>query len=127
MAKPTGFKAWPKSLSPTYGPYRATLDHWRDADTGVFLVDFGMEHYDYVAVRVEGFSSPESSTEAGPTATLYANLIAPPGARALLFTRKPAYANTLCRWVASIKLEDGTDYGLAMHAAGHAAVGSFQG
>jgi len=127
MAKPTAFKNWPKSLGPSYGPLRAVLDHWRDADTGVFLVDFGMEHYDYVAVRVEGFSSPESGTEAGDAATLFANLLAPPGSRVRLASKKPIYAQTLSRWVASIELEGGMDYGSTMLAAGHTKIGSFMG
>lgn len=125
--RPAAFARWPKDLSPTYGPYRAVLDRWKDADTGVFLVDFGMEEYDYREIRVLGYSSPESGTPEGDAATAFANELAPPGSRALIHSDKGRFSPTYTRWAARIVLEHGLDYGPALHTAGHAREGRFEG
>lgn len=128
MAKPKAFQDWPKSLAVTYGPYRAVLDRWMDADTGLFLVDLGFDEWRYVEVRVMGYSSPEHGTPEGDAATAFANDLAPPGSRARLYSNKAGKLDkTITRFVASIELEHGLDYGEVLHAAGHARVGSFMG
>lgn len=129
MAKPQAFLRWPKSLSVTYGPYRAILDRWSDADTGTFLVDLGLEGYEYVEIRLSGFSSPESNTQAGDAATQFAGDLAPPGSRVRLHstTKLGSYSKTLTRFAARIELEGGLDYGEVLHAAGHARIGAFKG
>ena len=129
MATPTCFLDWPKSLAVTYGPYRAVLDRWADADTGIFLVDLGFKRPQYLEIRVKGYSSPESGTPEGEAATAFAHDLAPPGSRARLHstTKLGTYSQTLTRFAARIELEHGLDYGEALHAAGHAKVGSFMG
>ncbi len=129
MSTPSCFQEWPKSLSVTYGPYRAVLDHWTDADTGVFLVDLGFKRPSYLEIRVKGYSSPESDTTEGDAATAFANELAPPGSRARLHatTKLGTFSPTLTRFAARIELEHGLDYGEALHAGGHAKVGSFKG
>ena len=129
MATPAVFLDWPKSLAVTYGPYRAVLDRWSDADTGIFLVDLGFKRPTYLEIRVKGYSSPESGTPEGDAATAFANELAPPGSRARLHstTKLGTYSQTLTRFAARIELEHGLDYGEALHAAGHARVGSFMG
>lgn len=129
MSTPQCFKAWPPSLAVTYGPYRAVLDRWQDADTAVFCVDLGFKHPAYVEIRLAGYSSPEPGTPAGEAATAFAYDIAPPGSRARLHstTRLGNYSRTLTRFAARIELEHGLDYGAALYDAGHARVGSFRG
>ena len=129
MAKPSVFIGWPKSLSVSYGPYRAVLDRWLDADTGLFLCDLGFDNPNYVEIRISGYSSPESGTPEGEAATRFANELAPPGSRARLHstTKLGTYSKTLTRFAARIELEHGLDYGEALHAAGHARIGSFKG
>lgn len=129
MAKPAAFQSWPKSLAVTYGPYRAVLDRWIDADTGLFLVDLSFEEYDYVEIRLADYSSPESDTPAGLAANEFANDLVPPGSRVRLHatTRLGTYSKTITRFAARIELEHGLDYGEVLFGAGHARIGAFKG
>ena len=127
MPKAIAFRNWPKNLGPTYGPYRATLDHWKDADTGVFLIDVGFGLEILVEIRLLAYSSPESHTEAGKAATTFANILCPPGSRVRLHTHKNKMTPTITRWVAAIELEDGSIYGVTLKEAGHAREGAFEG
>lgn len=128
MARPKALDGWPKHFQPTYGPYRAIVDRWKDADTGVFLVDLGFGHYDYIDVRLLDYSSPESQTTQGEAATAYTENLLPPGSRARLHANlKGAFAPTLSRWVAGIEMEDGRWLGEVLFKHGHARQGSFEG
>lgn len=119
MATPTAFKNWPKSLAPSYGPYRAVLDRWIDGDTGLFLVDKGFGPPEFVEIRVEGLSTADDPHPEADEATDFANALAPPGSRALLHTTGARIRATFTRWVARVELEHGLDYAEAMTAAGH--------
>jgi endonuclease YncB( thermonuclease family) len=125
VATPAAFRSWPKSLTPSYGPYAAILDRWLDADTGLFLTSLGFGQYAYVEIRLLGYSSPESNTPKGKAATAFANDLAPPGSRVLLHSEKPV--QTFTRFVARIELEHGLDYGEMLFKAGHARIGAFEG
>lgn len=121
MAKPGAFLgSWPQELAPTFGPYRAVLDRWVDADTGLFLVDLGFGHYVHIAIRLDGYSSAEKWTDEGKAAIAFANDLAPPGSRALIYSRDGSFDPTFDRWDGSILLERGLDYGEALFVAGHA-------
>lgn len=123
MAKPKAFTArWPISLSPSYGPYRAVLDRWMDADTGLFLVDVGFGCYEHVEIRVAGYNAPEPHTDAGKAAVEFANRLAPPGSRVLLHETAKGFSPTFTRYTSQIMLEHGPDYGASLWAAGHAEI-----
>ncbi len=100
-----------------------------DADTCLALVDLGFGRYEYVEIRLLDYSSPESDTPQGEAATAYANLIAPPGTRALLRSspRTGKLTPTFSRWTAQVEIEDLGDYATTLAAAGHARKGSFVG
>lgn len=109
---------WPTTLAPTYGPYRATLDRWIDGDTGLFLVDLGFGRYEYVEIRVSGLKCADDPHPEAAAAKTYAEHLLKREGRVRLHT----YAkmkSTFSRWVASIELEHGLDFALAMTAAGH--------
>jgi endonuclease YncB( thermonuclease family) len=123
MTKPAYYfvPRWPEDLSVSYGPYKAVLDRWIDADTGVFLTDLGFARYEYVTIRLSGYDAPEPNTAAGRAATGFAGELAPPGSRVRLWSEKDGrYHPTFTRWSAHIELEHGLDYGRMLHDSGHA-------
>lgn len=94
MAGPGDFKSYPSSLRALapFGPYRAILDGWRDGDTFVALVDFGLEEHGFRAFRLYGVDAgeldspnPAEQERAGEALTaVWA--IAPAGTPLVLYT-----------------------------------------
>ncbi len=128
MAKPRAFENWPKSALPvTYGPFRAVVDRWQDADTAVMVVDASFGEYPYVEIRLANASAPEKNTSAGKEAKAFVEELLPRDSRVILRTEKDRFAPTFSRWAAGILMEDGRDFATVLVDSGHGRWGSFVG
>lgn len=73
------------------GLYRAACGHVVDGDTADFLVDLGLYHYGYVALRVLGVNTPELI---GGTAATRANALAAKARTQALLLGRPVLLDT---------------------------------
>jgi hypothetical protein len=112
MARPTVFDHYPMGLAAKapFGPYRAVIDYWHDGDTFYAWVDFGLEKYGWVPVRLWGVNAPEvDSTDLeekkkGQESLAFASSRWPKGTALVLITFKSSTASvekkTFTRFVA---------------------------
>jgi endonuclease YncB( thermonuclease family) len=116
MSKPQQFDNWPESIQPGYGPYRAVCERIVDGDTLFVLCDLGLNQYSYQSLRLEDVFAPElfsgTSREAGAEAREYLSSICAPGTKLQMYTQKDA--STFGRYVATLKMADGTVVNEAM-------------
>lgn len=106
--------------------YRAHVTRIVDGDTVDLVVDLGFTVHMDLRVRIAGIDTPEiygvkhTSEEyaAGKEASEYLKGIMPPGSPVMIRTEQDT--GKYGRWIADIFLDDGTDIGEAMVAAGHA-------
>jgi micrococcal nuclease len=59
MRKPSEFVAFPVSLAPLFGPYRAYCTNVVDGDTIDVMVDMGLNTYRYLTLRLRNVDAPE--------------------------------------------------------------------
>jgi endonuclease YncB( thermonuclease family) len=89
-----------------------------DGDTLFVLCDLGLNQYSYQSLRLEDVFAPElfsgTSRESGAQARDYLTSICPPGTTLQMYTQKDA--STFGRYVATIKMADGTIVNEAMRA-----------
>lgn len=120
---PVEFKNWPPDLDVVFGPFRAVVRHHVDADTADYLVDLGMNRYDYRPVRLLSVDCPEinrtESREAGFAALAYVRSVMPIGCRVRLHTRPDP--DSFGRYLARVELANGEDLASLIIAAGHGA------
>jgi endonuclease YncB( thermonuclease family) len=118
MSKPQQFENWPEPIQPGYGPYRAVCERIVDGDTLFALCDLGLNQYSYQSLRLEDVFAPElfsgTDREAGAEARDYLTSICPPGTKLQMYTHKDA--STFGRYVATLKMADGTIVNEAMRA-----------
>lgn len=121
MSKPAAFLGWPKTVLPvTFGPYRAVVDRWLDADTWVAFVDMGMGEYVPKTLRLANASAAEMDTPEGRAAKAFIEDLYPAGSRQILRTEKDDFAPTFSRWVASALMEDCRDLATVLVDYGYA-------
>jgi endonuclease YncB( thermonuclease family) len=118
MSKPQQFDNWPESIQPGFGPYRAVCERIVDGDTLYVFCDLGLSQYSYQSLRLLDVFAPElfsgTNKEAGAEARDYLASICPPGTKLQMYTQKDA--STFGRYVASLKMADGTVVNEAMRA-----------
>lgn len=101
----------------SYGPYRAIVEKYRDADTVELLVEGPFHSRVSAPVRIAGIDAPELRTAEGEAALRFAAELMPVGSYCLLDTR---FRQSFDRWIGSITLPSGQDYGTALMEAGRA-------
>jgi endonuclease YncB( thermonuclease family) len=110
MSKPQQFENWPTSIQPGYGPYRAVCDRIVDGDTLYAFCDLGLNQYSYQSLRLKDVYAPElfsgTDREAGAEARNHLASICPPRTKLEMYTQKDA--STFGRYVATLKMADGT-------------------
>jgi micrococcal nuclease len=125
--KPVELAGFPNELAAMapFGPFRAAIRHVIDGDTVDILLDAGFNSYTYMSIRVAGIDAPElfSGDEEGRLRGLEAReylerLLAESGRHCVVASEK--FPRSFGRYVASLRLSDGTDVAEAMVAAGHA-------
>lgn len=125
--KPAEFAGYPGHLAAAapYGPYRAAITYVTDGDTVDVLLDLGFSHYTYMSVRIAGidapklFSGPPAERADGARAKNYVEtLVATRGPHCVVYSEK--WPQSFGRYVATIRLADGTDLAEAIVDAGHA-------
>ncbi len=122
------FEGWPAKVLPIkFGPFRAVVDRWLDADTFIAVVDAGFGLYPHVEIRLANASAPEKNTPKGKEAKAFVQELLPRDSRVILRTEKDRFAPTFSRWAASILMSDGRDLATVLVEAHHAVWGSFQG
>ena len=105
--------------------YNCLLLKWIDGDTCKVTVDMGFRISYTDSVRIWGINAPELRSplppvaEAAKKALAYARKIAPEGEKYRIRSYKSG-EEKYGRWLASIKLKGGKDFGEEMIAAGHA-------
>lgn len=88
-----------------------------DGDTILLSVDLGFSVDARVPIRVANVNAPEMNTPGGRAAELFAMTLLGANPYVVLTTE---FDRTFERYVGTITLPDGTDYGDALVAAGHA-------
>ncbi len=120
--KPPHFRDFPETLRCPYGPYMAVVEHHVDGDTFDATWDVGASEYPYRVCRFLGVNAPEknrpATREAGQAAWRYLIDLMPVGTPLRLITRPDPDA--FGRFLVKAEMQDGTDVGSAMVAAGHA-------
>lgn len=124
MRKPLEFDKFPDNMRQPFGPFMAVCERIIDGDTYDCLADAGFNHYPYETIRLRGVNCPEifhpktaEERTAGMAARDFVFAIMPPGSP-LIVTTYPDEM-TFGRYVADIQLEDGSDLGERILAAGH--------
>jgi endonuclease YncB( thermonuclease family) len=97
-----------------------------DGDTIVVDADQGLYEHIEIPLRIYGINAPERGDPGGAEATVYMiGLVAAAGSQVMVRTYKPTTnggADKYGRWLADVfSASDGTDFGVAMLAAGHAS------
>lgn len=123
MRKPSEFYNFPMPIE--FGPYRAVVKHWVDADTCDVLLDVGLNKYAYETLRIRGIDGPEiygpkeeGELERGHAARDYALSIAPIDTPVIVTTYKDTAS--FGRYIADLTFSDGSDFAAEMVNAGHA-------
>ncbi len=98
-----------------------------DGDSVYIDLDLGFDHFSLahdfeghprLECRVYGINAPELGTDAGFAAREYAKVLLPSGTKVMCLSRSwDKYGG---RWLGSITLPDGRDFGQAMVDSGHA-------
>lgn len=121
--RPVEFEDWPAALAAGYGPYRAVVTAHIDGDTCWCLLDVGWNHYTFSRIRLLGCDTPETNRAgtraAGLAAKAFVIARMPLGAKVLLFDPQPDPDN-FGRYLARIRLVDGTDLTELLISSGHA-------
>jgi endonuclease YncB( thermonuclease family) len=116
-------------MAKTYGPYAARVDSLHDGDTVSLTIDLGFDFQiashgidgtPRLSCRVFGINAPELSTDAGKAALAYAQTLLPVATMVQVVSH--GYDKYGGRFDGSITLPDGTDFGTAMIASGHAVI-----
>lgn len=95
----------------------ATILRWIDADTCQAELDLGFAMYHRANVRIEGVNAPELATPEGQKALMWCRALLPAGLKVTVHSKQwDKYGRVL----GALKLPDGSDYGQALIAAGHA-------
>ncbi len=122
MRKPAEFSDFPESLRTPYGPFMAVVRLHVDGDTFDVIMDPGVNEYPYRTCRILGMDAPETNRlatrEAGLAAKDHLITLMPVGTPVRLVTRPDP--DSFGRYLVKVELQDGTDVGSAMVAAGHA-------
>jgi endonuclease YncB( thermonuclease family) len=110
-----------------FGPYPAVVTDWHDADTchvnldlgfSVFLYGHDLDGKPVLSLRAWGINAPEIATPEGKDALAYAEQLCPPGTHVTIVSH--GYDKYGGRFLGTIALPDGRDFGSAMVAAGFA-------
>lgn len=97
--------------------YPATIERVCDADTVIVKADLGSRPYLVTSVRVGHVNAPEHGTAEGDAATVWAERILTVGMSVDIASRT---LDKYGRILGDVLLDDGTNYGAALIAAGHA-------
>lgn len=128
--KPPHFRSFPEALRCPYGPYMAVVEHHVDADTFDSSWDTGGNVYPYRVCRLMartdmgtvGIDAPEinrlATRDAGLAAKEWLIEHMPVGTPIRIVTRPDP--DSFGRFLVTAELENGTDVGVALMAAGHA-------
>lgn len=97
--------------------YPATVDRVIDGDTVVVKADLGCAPYPVTSVRVGHVNAPEHGTPEGDAATVWAEHFLTPGMSVEIASKR---LDLYGRILGDVLLSDGTSFGEALIAAGHA-------
>jgi endonuclease YncB( thermonuclease family) len=95
----------------------ATILRWLDSDTAECELDLGFAIFHRAKVRIDGLNAPELNTPEGQKALAWTRAFLPAGLKVIVTSRQwDKYGRVL----GTLRLPDGSDYGQALIAAGHA-------
>jgi len=110
-----------------FGPFPAKCIALHDGDTVTLAIDLGFDHQiagvDFagktrLSCRIFGINAPELSTPEGKAALAFAETLLPVGTLCTVLSQ--GWDKYGGRFDGTITLPDGSDFGAAMVAAGHA-------
>jgi micrococcal nuclease len=101
--------------------YRALVERVVDGDTVDVRIDLGFDVWVRERLRVAAIDAPERFTPSGKGATAHAQALLPVGEEVLVRTEKDR-TEKFGRYLATIEMPGGFDFGMAMLKAGYAVV-----